>query len=72
MSLESEIAEMIIEALNLEDISLDDAEVEVSLLSEDFSLDTITNHSAKAGIPGSAFANQRRCIKSTYKDFRAL
>ena len=57
MSLESEIAEMIIEALNLEDISLDDAEVEVSLLSEDFSLDTITNNSAKAGIPGSAFAN---------------
>ena len=57
MSLESEIAEMIIEALNLVDISLDDAEVEVPLLSEYFSLDTITNHSAKAGIPGSACTN---------------
>ena len=54
MSLEREIAEMIIEALNLEDISLDDAEVEVPLLSEDFSLDTITSPSARAGILGSA------------------
>ena len=57
MSLESEIAEMIIEALNLENISLDDAEVEAPLLSKDFSLDTITNHSAKAGIAGSECAN---------------
>ena len=50
MSLEREIAEMIIEALNLEDISLDDAEVEVALLSEDFSLDAIATSSARAGI----------------------
>ena len=54
MSLEREIAEMIIEALNLEDISLDDAEVQVPLHSEDFSLDPITTPSARAGILGSA------------------
>ena len=54
MSLEREIAEMIIEALNMEDISLDDAEVQVTLHSEDFSLDEIATPSARAGILGSA------------------
>ena len=54
MSLEREIAEMIIEALNLEDISLDDAEVQVPLHSEDFSLYPITIPSARAGILGSS------------------
>jgi len=52
MSLEREIAEMIIEALNMEDISLDDAEVQVPLHNEDFSLDPITTPRARAGILG--------------------
>ena len=42
MSLEREIAEMIIEALNMEDISLKNIEEEVPLLFKDINLDPLT------------------------------
>lgn len=42
MSLEREIAEMIIEALNMEDISLDNIEEEVPLLFKDINLDPLS------------------------------
>ena len=42
MSLEREIAEMIIEALNMEDISLENIEEEVPLLFKDINLDPLT------------------------------
>ncbi|GMR06941.1 MAG: hypothetical protein BMS9Abin25_1580 [Gammaproteobacteria bacterium] len=41
MSLEREIAVMIIKALNLEDISLDDIDAEVALSGEGLCLDSI-------------------------------
>ena len=41
MSLEREITEMIIEALNIEDVSLDDIDAEVALLREGLFIDSL-------------------------------
>ena len=48
MSLEREITEMIIEALNIEDISLDDIDAELALRREGLFIDSLDTTEARS------------------------